>query len=145
MKLFYTNASAKEEIGKLETENSDLKSTVQTHEATIKDRDEKITKLESDLSAMTTERDEAAKALEDSEASLVTANTALTTANEKLATFDAEVEKAASARFAGLGGNPLPESGKENESVSKKTMAEFNAMTPAARMAYVKGGGKLTE
>lgn len=145
MKLFYTNASAKEEIGKLETENSDLKSTVQTHEATIKDRDEKITKLESDLSAMTTERGDAAKALEDSEASLVTANTALTTANSKLATFDADVETAAAARFAGLGGNPLPESGKENESVSKKTMAEFNAMTPAARMAYVKGGGKLTE
>lgn len=114
MKLFYTNASAKEEIGKLETENSDLKSTVQAHEATIKDRDEKITKLESDLSAMTTERDEAAKALEDSEASLVTANTALATANSKLATFDADVEKAAAARFAGLGGNPLPESGKDD-------------------------------
>jgi len=130
MKLFYTNASAKEEIGKLETENSDLKSTVQAHEATIKDRDDKITKLESDISAMTTERDEAAKALEESEASLVTANTALTTANSKLATFDADVEKAAAARFAGLGGNPLPESSKD-----EKGKSEISGLTGFARVA----------
>ncbi len=123
MKLFYTNASAKEEIGKLETENSDLKSTVQAHEATIKDRDDKITKLESDISAMTTERDEAAKALEDSEASLVTANS-------KLATFDADVEKAAAARFAGLGGNPLPESSKD-----EKGKSEISGLTGFARVA----------
>lgn len=130
MKLFYTNASAKEEIGKLETENSDLKSTVQTHEATIKDRDEKITKLESDLSAMTTERDEAVSAFDESEKKLSYANDYIVKADGKLATFDADLEKAAAARFAGLGGDPLPESSKD-----EKGKSESSGLTGFARVA----------
>ena len=114
MKMFYTNASAKEEIGKLETENSELKNTIAIHESTIKDRDEKITQLESDLAAITTERDEAANAVEESEKKIITLETTVKESGDKLATFDADVEKAAAARFAGLGGNPLPESGKDD-------------------------------
>jgi hypothetical protein len=114
MKMFYSNASAKEEIGKLETQVSELKTALETSEATNKDQAEKITKLESDLVAMTTERDEAAKAVEESESKIITLETTVKESGDKLATFDADVEKAAAARFAGLGGNPLPESGKDD-------------------------------
>jgi chromosome segregation ATPase len=129
MKLFYTNASAKEEIGKLEGQIATLQGDLSARDAEIVTLKEQLQTAQTDLEAMTTERDEAATALETSEASLTTANTALEVANGKLATFDADVETAAAARFAGLGGNPLPESGKDDE--GKQEIAGLTGLAKA--------------
>lgn len=138
-KSFYLNGAAIAEITELEGQLSDANGTIST-------RDAEITRLTGELETMTTERNEAVEALEKVEpdkleiqgrldkatSDLGAANSALQTANEKLATFDAEVEKAASARFAGLGGNPLPESGMDD-----KGKQEISGLTGLAKATAI--------
>ena len=146
MKLFYTNSSAKAEITELEARISTLEAASLTDSASI-------TRLTGDLSAandaialMTAERDEAAAAVTEAEKLSSKSTADLTAANSKLATFDADVEKSAQARFAGLGGPPIVETSTDPTSVAgSKTMKEFNSISPACRMAFVKSGGKLTD
>lgn len=57
----------------------------------------------------------------ESEAKLAAVQAELSTVNSKLATFDAAVESAAAARFAGLGGDPLPASGGDTSELSGLT------------------------
>ena len=114
MKLFYTNASAKEEIGKLESQIADLESDATASTKEIETLKADLATANESLAAMTTERDEAVAAMEAAEKTAADATASEKVANDKLATFDAEVEKAASARFAGLGGDPIPESGKDD-------------------------------
>lgn len=65
------------------------------------------------------------------EKSLVKANADLAAANAKLATFDADVANAAQAKFASLGGSPLPTSSADETS---KPSANSN-LTGYARVA----------
>lgn len=136
-KSFYLNGAAIAEITELEGQLSTANGTIST-------RDAEITRLTGELETMTNERNEACEALEkvdpdkvalqgsldQATADLGIANTALATANGKLATFDAEVEKAAAARFAGLGGDPLPASGKD-----EKGKAEITGLTGFAKVS----------
>jgi len=113
--MFWTDKAAKEEIAR-------LGGVVATHEATIATRDgelstarERVTELEgtnatltADLEARTSERDEAIKNLGTSEASL-------TAANGKLATFDADVDRAAITKIAAIGHAPVAAVGTESK------------------------------
>jgi len=114
MKLFYTNASAKEEIGKLESQIANLDADATASAKEIETLKADLATANESLAAMTTERDEAVAAMEAAEKTAADATASEKAANDKLATFDTEVEKAASARFAGLGGDPIPESGKDD-------------------------------
>jgi septal ring factor EnvC (AmiA/AmiB activator) len=114
MKLFYTNASAKEEIGKLESQIANLDADATASAKEIETLKADLATANESLAVMTTERDEAVAAMEAAEKTAADATDSEKAANDKLATFDAEVEKAASARFAGLGGDPIPESGKDD-------------------------------
>jgi septal ring factor EnvC (AmiA/AmiB activator) len=114
MKLFYTNASAKEEIGKLESQIANLESDATASAKEIETLKADLATANESLAAMTTERDEAVAAMEAAEKTAADATASEKAANDKLATFDAKVEKAAAARFAGLGGDPIPESGKDD-------------------------------
>lgn len=146
MKLFYTNSSAKEEIGNLETRISALEADAISAAADVSRLTEELKTANESIASLTTERDDAVSAYEAAEASEKKAAAELATANTKLSTFDAEVEAAAQAKFAGLGGPPITASNKETGSpAGSKTMAEFNALSPASRMAFIKSGGKLTE
>lgn len=116
MKLFYTNASAKEEIGKLEGQIAALEKDATANADEIASLKDQLQTAQSDLAAMTKERDEAVAAFEASEKVAADAKASEEKANLKLATFDDEVEKSAAARFAGLGGNPVSESGNSQES-----------------------------
>jgi TolA-binding protein len=138
-KSFYLNGAAIAEITELEGQLSEANGTIST-------RDAEITRLTSELETMTNERNEAVTALEkvepDKEAALKeletvktelgTTQAALKTSNDKLATFDADVEKAAAARFAGLGGDPLPGSGKD-----EKGNAEIVGLTGLERATAI--------
>lgn len=142
MKLFYSNSSAKAEIAGLEERITGFEAAA-TNDAAI------ITRLTSELATAkeaSADHEEAVKALESSEVELAKSKADTAIANEKLSTFDAEVEKSAMAKFSGLGGAPIAEvAGNPIESSGSKTMTEFRAMTPAARMAHVQSGGKLTD
>jgi len=65
------------------------------------------------------------------EAAEKAAKAELATANTKLATFDTEVENAAQAKFASLGGPPIPSSGKD-ETQSK---ADITGLTGVDRVS----------
>lgn len=145
MKLFYTNSSAKEEIGNLESRISTLEADAAASAADITRLTEELKTASETLATVTTERDEAIKAFEASEKQAKESDEALVTANAKLATFDTEVENAAQAKFASLGGDPIPASGKENEETNTITRAAFSAMTPAKKAEHLRNGGKLTD
>lgn len=135
-KSFYLNGAAIAEITELEGQLSEANGTIST-------RDAEITRLSGELETMTNERNEAVEALEKVEpdkeaigkeletakADLGTTQAALKTANDKLATFDADVEKAAQARFAGLGGDPLPSSQQDDN--GKQALAGITGLERA--------------
>jgi len=132
MKLFYTNSSAKEEIGKLETQVSTLEADNAAATADITRLTEELKTANESLSAMTAERDEAANALEVSEKALTKANADLATAQEAVADFPGKVESAAQAKFESLGGPPL-ETSEKNEQVNGK--ADNSALTGHAKVS----------
>ncbi len=136
MKMFYTNSSAKAEITELEARISTLEAAALADSATITRITGELTVANDALSAMTTERDEAAAAITEAEATsskatsdLATANAALNTANGKISTFDADVETAAAARFAGLGGDPLAAAGQDEK--GKEALAGLTGLERA--------------
>lgn len=145
MKLFYTNSSAKEEIGNLETRISALEADATASAADITRLTEELKTANESVATLTTERDEATKAFEASEAQAKESAEKLTAAETKLATFPTEVENAAQAKFASLGGSPLPSSTKENEETNTITRAAFNGMDHSARNKFLGSGGKLKD
>lgn len=153
MKLFYTNSSAKAEITELEARISALEGDALTDSASITRLTGELAATNEAVAAMTAERDEAVAAMTETETAatkakedLAAADTALASANGKLATFDASVEKSAQAKFEGLGGPPLAVgSDSLADSAASKTMGDFRALAPYARMAFIKNGGKLID
>lgn len=114
MKMFYTSASAKAEIFELEGQIATLEANAVSDAAEIARFTAEIATANESLAAMTTDRDEAAAALQTAEASLATANAELATAQAAVAGFDEKVELAAQAKFAGLGGPPITGSQKDD-------------------------------
>lgn len=144
MKLFYTNSSAKEEIGNLETRISSLEADGAADATEIAKLTEELKTANESLAAITTERDEAVAAFQAAETTATQATADLTTANENLATFDEKVEAAAQAKFEGLGGPPIPASGKDENPESAMTRSDFKALGPRARLDFVLAGGKIS-
>lgn len=142
MKLFYTNSSAKEEIGNLETRISALEVDATASATEIQTLKSELATANETIASLTTERDEAVSAFEAAEATAQKATTEAAEATAKLATFDAEVETAARAKFESLGGPPIPASSADDD---KKTLtgAEFKQLSHAARLAFAKDGGKV--
>lgn len=135
-KLFYTNGAARAEITELETQVSGLQESATVAETENTRLTTENTRLAGEVVSLTTERDEAVAAMDETEkaltkanADLATANAALNTANGKLSTFDADVEKAASARFAGLGGDPLPSAAQDDN--GKQALAGLTGLERA--------------
>ena len=145
MKLFYTNSSAKEEIGNLETRISTLEADNTAAAADITRLTEEAKTATESLAAMTTERDEATAAFEAAEKTATEATAKLATANETLSKFDARVEASAQAKFESLGGPPVPASGNDEKENSALTRAAFNSLDHIARNNYIKGGGKIKD
>ena len=145
MKLFYTNSSAKEEIGNLETRISTLEADNTAAAADITRLTEDAKTATESLAAMTTERDEAIAAFEAAEKTATEATAKLATATETLSKFDARVEASAQAKFESLGGPPVPASGNDEKENSALTRAAFNSLDHIARNNHIKGGGKIKD
>ena len=145
MKLFYTNSSAKEEIGNLETRISTMEADNTAAAADITRLTEEIKTATESLAAMTTERDEAIKAFEAAEKTATEATAKLATATETLSTFDARVEASAQAKFESLGGPPVPASSNEEKETSALTRAAFSALKPTDKSEFLRNGGKLKD
>jgi len=144
-KLFYTNSSAKEEIGNLETRISALETDGATAAADISRLSEELKTANESVASLTTERDEAIAAFEQSEKTATKATSDLATATAKLATFDTEVETAAQAKFASLGGPPISGASKDEKESATMTRTAFSELAPVAKASYLRDGGKLTD
>ena len=114
MKLFYTNASAKEEIGQLEAQ-------IQALEADNKAAADQIAQLQTDLATANENLSTATAELTQAKADIATANSTIEANAEKVkkaeeqeSTFADRVEAGALAKFQSLGGDPI-EGGEKKE------------------------------
>lgn len=112
--MFYTTASAKEEIGQLESQ-------IQGLEADNKAAAEQIAQLQGDLATANENLSAATADLTQVKADLVTANATIEANAEKVkksedqeATFSDRVEAGALAKFQSLGGPPV-DAGEKKE------------------------------
>lgn len=132
MKLFYTNASAKEEVGQLETRIQSLEADGQAAASEITQLQADLATATENLSTVTAERDQARADLETANASLAAKETELTAAKQAVVDFDAKVSTAVQAQFASLGGKDPIASSKEDEEQSK---AGLSGLTGHARVS----------
>ena len=104
---------------------AELTAQLAESEAREEAQEAEITRLKAEIEQVADETLTIRAAIQKNQRLAKEAETQLAANAEKLATFDAEVEKAAAARFAGLGGDPLPESGGSN--------TEFSGLTGLAK------------
>jgi ATP-dependent protease ClpP protease subunit len=135
MGLFTKNESATAVIA-LESENAELRTEFAALQSQAAESAERVVALREELATAT------AELVTTSEALKQTADE-LATAQEAVAGFDDKVEAAAMAKFASLGGDPIVAT-IEEEKPSELSRESFNALSPSARLAFVKNGGKLS-
>jgi chromosome segregation ATPase len=129
---------AQSKINSLEGDLTALQASLTEAQSTIAEQTETIAGLQNDVTAITAERDtitasltEAQSKVTELEADIVTANTS------------AEARAAEIVAQAGIA--PVEAAADENLTPSnEKTLNEFNQLTPADRMAFVRNGGKIT-
>lgn len=106
--FFYTSDKAKAEIIELEAAAVVSAAEIATLTADLATANADLVTANATIAGHAAELETAATAVTEAETALTKANADLAAANVKLGTFDADVENAAAARFAGLGGDPLP-------------------------------------
>jgi len=148
MSFFMTNKQAAEKISGLEARVAELEADLSNANSTIEtlqtEANESSATYAENIASITTERDEAVSKLSTAEQTIADQEQTIAEANEKIASFDEEVNNKVLHGIANLGfKGEIPESSQEIGSVESVTRAEFNAMKPAARLAFVKGGGKI--
>jgi ATP-dependent Clp protease protease subunit len=140
---FKPDAALVEKVNSLESSLVDAENKVSELTA-------KIDEVENDLASAVTELTEA-KAKADKlaeekaqfEASFNEAETAIANLTEQLATAQASAETRAAEILATAGVPPVE--GVEDKPISNvKSLTEFNALTPAERMSFIKSGGKIS-
>lgn len=122
-------ATANAEIERLKAEN-----------ATLASASARVTELETANATLTAEKAAAVKEAE-------TAKTAQATAEKALEDLKASPSAQAQQILASMGvpAAKLPKASANASKPESMTMAAFNALPPAARMAHIKAGGKLTD
>lgn len=146
MTIFKSNKDWQAKVEDLSGLVNQLEAQATEHESEILNLKNDITNQTEAISALTTERDTIKAELDTATATITEQEATITEANDKLATFDDEVENKVQLKVASLGfKDGVPESSKESSDseAETKTREEFNAMSPIARMDFVKAGGKL--
>lgn len=138
-----SNKQATEKIAGLETRLEELEADVTASAETIENLQAEAATNSEAVASITAERDQLTTDLATAEATITDQETTITEANAKLETFDDEVETKAQNKIASLGFKGEIPGSSTNEDDSTKTRAEFNALNPAARLAYVQAGGKI--
>jgi len=139
-----TSKQAVEKISGLESRISELESDVTAANETIETLQGEAKNHAEAVSTLTTERDELQGKLTVAESTIADQESTVTEANAKLATFDSEVEAKALLQVASIGfQGDIPVANLDQESTTKLTRAQFNALSPSDRMTFVKSGGKI--
>lgn len=142
--MFLTNKAATEKITGLESRIAELETDITSASETITSLQGESATFAENIASITSERDKLATELTAAQATITDHESVVTAANEKLSKFDDEVAAKVLIGIANKGfTGVIPESNLESETNEPITIAEFNKLSPAARMSYVKNGGKL--
>jgi len=121
--------AAQSQIESLSADLSTAQAELVAERETVTAQAQTIVDLQGQVAAVTAERDAAQSQATALEADLAEANTS------------AEARAAEIVAQAGIA--PVEATPDEPEASATKTLAEFNQLTPADRMAFVRNGGKI--
>jgi septal ring factor EnvC (AmiA/AmiB activator) len=121
-------ASLTEDLTAAQAELSAERETVAAHAQSISD-------LQAQVATLTAERDTSAESLTQAQAQIVTLQ-------EEVQIAEASAEQKAITLLS-QNGHEAPVAIQEESAIKNKTLQQFNALTPADRMNFVKTGGKI--
>ena len=150
--MIFTDKAAKEKILALESRISELESDITTKDSAIDAHNSEVTARDQAIAehvATIGTRDESITALTGE---VETLKASVSTKDAELAAKDLEIEAAKSSAgqlatqtLASIGQpEPLAINGDEKSEAKELSREAFNALTPSARLAFVKDGGKLS-
>jgi chromosome segregation ATPase len=128
---------AQSKINSLEGDLTALQASLTEAQATIAEQTETIATLRESITTISAERDTASESLAQAQSQIAALEADIVTANTS-----AEARAAEIVAQAGIA--PVEATVDENLTPSnEKTLNEFNQLTPADRMAFVRNGGKI--
>jgi chromosome segregation ATPase len=127
---------AQSKINSLESDLTALQSSLTEAQGTIAEQTETIAGLQNDVAAITAERDTLT-------ASLTEAQSKVTALEADLVTANTSAESRAAEIVAQAGIPPVDASAEGQQESKVKNLAEFNNLSPADRMAFIRNGGKI--
>lgn len=145
MTIFLTSKELRERNESLEKVNSDLRADITARDEEIATLKNEVATAKEELSAVNAANAELTGDL-DAAKQVIEANAEKVEAAEKQeATFADRVEQSALAKFQSLGGEPVPASNKDAAGSNTISRSEFAALSPAAKSEHAKSGGKLKD
>ena len=142
--LLTSNAETTAKILALQTANAEAAANLASLNTKLTDVSAQLEAAKAELATVKAEKETAAAAILTITAERDGAVAAKATAETALESLKANPSAQAQQVLAGMGVKPDQRPKADAKVAEQKTRAEFNAMTPAARMAFVKAGGTLT-
>lgn len=141
--LFTSNSETAARITALQTENAAHVANLATLNAKLTEVSAQLEAAKAELATSKAEKETQAAAILTITAERDGAVAAKATAETALESLKANPSAQAQQVLAGMGVKPDQRPKADAKVAEQKTRAEFNALTPAARMAFVKAGGTL--
>lgn len=128
---------AQEQINSLSNDLSAAQAELTAERDTVATQAQSISDLQAQIATLTAERDSSAEGLTQAQAQIETLQAEVQTTQASASAKAAEI-------LASAGVPPLENVDDGSINSKNKTLQEFNALTPAERMNFVKTGGKIT-
>lgn len=144
MSIFMSNKQAAEKIAGLEARVLELEADATKQESELETLRTENANHAENVVTLTAERDDAVTTLAEANATLATVSAELVTAQAAVAELPDKIASGVQIGIAALGfKGEIPELSNEAEVVEAKSRTEFNALTPRAKMDFIKAGGQL--
>ncbi len=140
---FMPDAQLVEKVTGLEASLADSENQIADISAQLAEAQNDLATAIAELTELKSSSDKLAEEKAQFEASFNEAETAIANLTEQLTTAQASAETRAAEILATAGVPPVE--GVEDKPISNvKSLTEFNALTPAERMSFIKSGGKIS-
>lgn len=126
---------AQEQINSLSNDLSAAQAELTAERDTVATQAQSISDLQAQVATLTAERDASAESLTQAQAQIETLQAEVKTA-------EASAEQKAITLLS-QNGHEAPVAIEEESAIKNKTLQQFNTLTPAERMNFVKTGGKI--
>lgn len=126
---------AQEQINSLSNDLSAAQAELTAERDTVATQAQSIVDLQAQVATLTAERDSSVESLTQAQAQIETLQAEVQTA-------EASAEQKAIVLLS-QNGHEAPVAIKQESAIKNKTLQQFNTLTPAERMNFVKTGGKI--